>query len=195
MHETPQPQILPMHHDHLEAVLAIEQQVHDRPWSARLFATELDQPGRRYVTAWGQQDGQRRLLGYGGVLLAVDEAHITNVAVDPRARRRQVGSHLVLALLESALDMGATAATLEVGSTNLPAQRLYASFGFAPVGVRPRYYAATGEDAIIMWAHDLDGADAAALLRRRGAELRAGSPLAPEDRAAASPATDREVVG
>lgn len=148
-------QIRSMQHDDIAAVAALERQVHARPWSATLFATELAGPHRCYLTAWASDD-PTALLGYGGVLLAIDEAHITTVVVDPRARRRKVGSHLVRALLESALDMGATAATLEVGVTNLAAQRLYATFGFTPEGVRPRYYEATGEDAIIMWAHDLD---------------------------------------
>ena len=150
--------IRPMRPADIDAVVQIEQQVHPRPWSAALFGTELALLDRRYRTAW---EGEV-LVGYGGVLLAVDEAHITTVAVDPRARRRGIGGRLVEALLEAAVDMGATAATLEVGSANHGAQRLYSAFGFVPAGVRPRYYEATGEDAIIMWAYDLAGPDIAA---------------------------------
>jgi ribosomal-protein-alanine N-acetyltransferase len=39
---------------------------------------------------------------------------------------------------------------------NAPAQELYRRFGFAPAGVRKGYYAETGEDALVMWAHDID---------------------------------------
>ena len=41
--------------------------------------------------------------------------------------------------------------TLEVRESNEPAKALYRRFGFEEEGVRPRYYAETGEDAIIMW--------------------------------------------
>ncbi|HUG83866.1 MAG TPA: ribosomal protein S18-alanine N-acetyltransferase [Euzebya sp.] len=188
------PAIRPMRPEDIAAVQLIEQQVYEQPWSASLFATELAEPNRCYLAAWAEEGAGGGLLGYGGVRLAVDEAHITNVAVAPRARRQKVGSHLVLALLEAAVDMGATAATLEVRTSNRAAQGLYASFGFASVGVRPRYYAADGEDAIIMWVHDLDGMACAALLRRRGAQLRPGPRASAHDASRANLTRDREVV-
>jgi ribosomal-protein-alanine N-acetyltransferase len=72
-----------------------------------------------------------------------------NIAVDPDARGRGIGS----ALLEELFSRGGHDAgyTLEVRTSNAPAIRLYERFGFHPAGMRTRYYADTGEDALIMW--------------------------------------------
>ena len=75
--------------------------------------------------------------------------------LDPRLAPNSV-NHFV-ALSRAAIATGATALTLEVRSSNTVAQELYRRFGFAPAGVRKGYYADTGEDALIMWAHDTDG--------------------------------------
>ncbi|CAN5380971.1 ribosomal protein S18-alanine N-acetyltransferase [soil metagenome] len=167
--------IQPLQPTDLPQVVAIERQVYDRPWSEALFASELAQPTRRYLAARADtRDGADRLLGYGGVMDAAGEAHITTVVVDPDVRRRKVASRLVLALLDAAVAMGTTAATLEVRAGNHGAQRLYSSFGFAPVGVRPGYYAPTGEDAIIMWLYDLGGPECTARLRQRRSALATG---------------------
>jgi ribosomal-protein-alanine N-acetyltransferase len=168
--------VVPMRRRHLRAVMAIEQLVYPRPWSPTLFASEMSQPDtRRYLVA---VDGSRRgwwplqqVVGYAGVMVSVGEAHITTVATHPHHHRRKVASRLLLRLLREARGLGATAATLEVRVNNRGAQRLYAQFGFAPVGVRPGYYAETGEDALIMWAYDIDTEAYAALLRDQEARL------------------------
>jgi [ribosomal protein S18]-alanine N-acetyltransferase len=147
-------EVTPMRRRHLRGVLAIERQVYPRPWSPGLFASELSQRDtRRYLVALSG----RRVVGYAGVMVAAGEAHVTTVAVHPQEHRRKVATRLMLALMEASRELGAEAATLEVRVGNKGAQRLYQGFGFAPVGIRPGYYAETGEDALIMWAHDLQG--------------------------------------
>jgi [ribosomal protein S18]-alanine N-acetyltransferase len=75
--------------------------------------------------------------------------HVMNVAVDPDRRRRGIGTALIGSLLEQ---VGPDAqVTLEVRRSNTGAQLLYERFGFRSAGVRPRYYADNGEDAVIMW--------------------------------------------
>ena len=183
------PHLAPMRRRHLPEVVAIEDRVHVRPWSAGLFESELGHDDRHYLTAWSGRSSAHRhrtLLGYGGVMLVLGDAHITNVAVDPTHQRRGIASHIVLALLETALRRGATAATLEVRADNHPAQRLYSSFGFAPVGVRPRYYPPADpdsdmQDAIIMWVYDIDGPVHRQRLDARRADLGwAPLPAAPQ---------------
>lgn len=179
-------EVAPMRRHHLRRVLAIESRVYPRPWTASLFAAELEQPeSRRYFVAlagagWAPW---RAVVGYAGVLLQVDDAHITTVAVDPGHHRRKVGTHLMLALMRAARDLGAQSATLEVRAANRGAQRLYTAFGFAPVGLRPGYYTDTNEDAVIMWAHDLPSDEIAARLDRQEARLRApgGASGAPDE--------------
>jgi ribosomal-protein-alanine N-acetyltransferase len=58
-----------------------------------------------------------------------------------------------------------------VRASNRRAQDLYRRFGFAPAGVRKGYYQAEQEDAIIMWAHDVDEPDYLARLRSIEADL------------------------
>jgi len=182
--------VAPMRRWHLRQVLAIEQRVYPRPWSAVLFAAEMAaRDTRRYVVALAPREevrGARRLgrkvVGYAGVLVQVDEAHVTTVAVHPEHHRQKVATHLLLALMGEARRLGAKAATLEVRVANRGAQRLYQGFGFAPVGVRARYYAETGEDALIMWVHEIDqpAYDGVLAAQRARLELPGGTSGAPD---------------
>lgn len=173
-----QARLRPMRPRHLRQVLAIEAAVYPRPWTPGVFISELQAgPSRRYhvaLAAPGPDRGLlalRRVVGYGGVLVQVGEAHITNLAVHPREHRRKIASRLLVRLLTDAREMGAEAATLEVRTGNLGAQRLYQAFGFAPVGVRPGYYAETREDALIMWLHELQGDEALRRIQEQAARL------------------------
>ena len=96
----------------------------------------------------------KTVVGYGGLICYGEEAHVTNVAVDPVHHRTKIGSRILHDLILAAVDMGAEAVSLEVRVTNWGAQRLYGRFGFRPVGVRKNYYQEINEDALIMW---LDG--------------------------------------
>jgi len=85
-----------------------------------------------------------------------DDGHITTLTVDPGWHHRGIGTVLLLDAARAAPALGVRHLTLEVRVGNDPAQALYRRFGFAPVGIRKNYYAETGEDAIIMWVHDID---------------------------------------
>lgn len=147
----------PLRAGHLDQVVALEAQVSPRGWSRQVFANELAaRDARRYVVALAD-DEPPAVVGYGGIQVHVDEAHVTTLTVAVAQRRRGIATAMLAALLWHARHHGARSATLEVRSDNVAAQRLYARFGFAPVGVRPAYYAST-DDALIMWAHDVDGA-------------------------------------
>ena len=95
------------------------------------------------------------VVGYGGVWLMVDEAHVTSVAVRPEFRGRGLGQLLMLALFDIALIKQARWLTLEVRISNKGAQELYKKLGFREAGVRPRYYTDNNEDAVIMWSEEL----------------------------------------
>lgn len=144
--------LAPMAVEDLDDVVALEVELHTVSWSRAGFLDELGREGRIYLVA---RDGGQ-LVAYGGIALLVDEAHVTTLAVRPSHRRRGVGRRLLRELLVAARARGATAATLEVRTSNAAARELYRRVGFGPVGVRPGYYADTGEDALIMWLHDLD---------------------------------------
>jgi ribosomal-protein-alanine N-acetyltransferase len=95
-----------------------------------------------------------------------DEAHVTTIAVDPVHHRRKIATRLMLELIKRAREMGAKAVSLEVRVSNWGAQRLYGRFGFRPVGVRKGYYQETNEDALVMWADEIDQPEYARLLER-----------------------------
>ena len=145
--------IEPMCRKHVKSVLRIEEQVYPRPWTAALFHSELAlRPTRGYYVA---RVG-RHLVGYGGIMITLDEAHVTTIAVDPTRHREKIGTRLMLQLAREAIARGATALTLEVRVSNKAAQDLYRRFGFGPVGVRKNYYQEVNEDALVMWVHEID---------------------------------------
>jgi ribosomal-protein-alanine N-acetyltransferase len=153
--------VVPMRRRHLRSVLRIETLVYPRPWSQSLFLSELALRGSRayFVARVG-----RDIVGYAGIMLSGEDAHITTIAVDPEHHRHTIGTRLLLVLTREALARGARHMTLEVRLSNHAAQDLYRRFGFGPVGVRKNYYQETNEDALVMWVHEIDTSDYAALL-------------------------------
>ncbi len=95
------------------------------------------------------------IIGYGGLWLTVDDAHITTIAVDPQHRGFGVGELLLNGLIDAAYELRAQMLTLEVRVSNSVAQRLYVKYGFQPAGNRPHYYTDNGEDALIMWTESI----------------------------------------
>jgi len=144
--------IEPMTVDDLPAVHAIERASFAVPWPDDAYRNEL-RTNRlaSYVVA---KVGDA-LVGFAGLWIMVDEAHVTTFAVHPRWRRRGIGERLLLVLLELSAARHAREATLEVRLSNVAARRLYEKYGFRPVGIRPRYYSDNGEDALIMTTDDL----------------------------------------
>ncbi len=131
----------------LDQVLQIETRSFPTPWSRKAFVSELTRNRYAYYIIAQMDD---RVVGYGGMWVIGDEAHITNIAVDPECRRRGIGKRLLQELLDRARDFGARSVTLEVRRSNVAAQRLYEGQGFEARGVRKGYYTDTGDDAIVM---------------------------------------------
>ncbi|MEX2183831.1 MAG: ribosomal protein S18-alanine N-acetyltransferase [Chloroflexota bacterium] len=143
----------PMRLDDLPAISAIEQASFASPWPPNAYRSELE--SNRLANYLVVRAGGR-IVGYGGMWLMVDEAHITTFAVHPAWRRQRIGERLLIAFLDLAVERGAHEATLEVRLSNLPARRLYEKYGFRPVGLRPRYYSDDHEDALIMTTEPLE---------------------------------------
>jgi [ribosomal protein S18]-alanine N-acetyltransferase len=165
----PTVRVVPMRRRHLRAVLEIDRKVYPRPWSLSLYQGELAMAEHRRVYLVARVG--RQVVGHAGLTHAADQGHVTTVAVDPAWQGRGVGARLLVVLFRAAVAGGATSLTLEVRSGNDVAQRLYRRFGFVDAGVRSGYYAETGEDALIMWAHEVASPAYAALLDRVEAEL------------------------
>ena len=93
-------------------------------------------------------------VGYGGMWMILDEAHITNICAHPEYRRMGIASAVLEWLIRTAGQKGADRITLEVRVSNVAAMHLYENFGFHVCGKRNSYYSDNGEDAYILW---LDG--------------------------------------
>ena len=159
--------LVPLRRRHLRSVLKIESQVYPLPWTLTLFMSELSLRTSRYYIA--ARVGPS-VVGYAGLMYAADEGHITNIAVDPAWQRHHIGSRLLLNVARTAPRFGAKHLTLEVRVSNGAAQALYGRFGFRTEGLRKNYYAESNEDALIMWARDIDTPEYAGRL----AEIEAG---------------------
>jgi ribosomal-protein-alanine N-acetyltransferase len=150
----------------LPAVHDIEHASFSTPWPDDAYRSEIE--SNRLATYLVARDGDE-VVGFAGIWLMVDEAHITTFAVHPDWRRRGIGERLLLTLLDVSVARHAREATLEVRLSNVAARRLYEKYGFRPVGLRPRYYTDNGEDALIMTTEPL-GSEA---MRERIERLRA----------------------
>ena len=146
------PVVEPMRMGDVAAVLEIERLSFSSPWPAYAFEQELTANRLAHYVVARLGD---RVVGFGGIWLMVDEAHITTFGVHPDHRRRGVGRHLLLRLAELAIELGSTRMTLEVRISNEPAQLLYSSFGFRVAGRRIAYYSDDGEDALVMTTPEL----------------------------------------
>jgi ribosomal-protein-alanine N-acetyltransferase len=98
----------------------------------------------------------RSIVGYAGIWVMTDEAHITTIASHPNVRGQGVGEFLLVALTHRGMEIGARWMTLEVRASNAVAQNLYRKYTFKEMGVRRRYYSDNGEDALVMWTDALD---------------------------------------
>jgi ribosomal-protein-alanine N-acetyltransferase len=136
-----------MRREHLPAILDIEGEVFKTPWSEEMFVQELEERllSRSYVALEGS-----RLVGYMISWLLRQELHLINIAVVPGRQRAGIGSKMLRYLVDLAVGEGRRFITLEVRESNDAAIRLYESFGFKRIGVRPRYYQEDGENAVVM---------------------------------------------
>jgi ribosomal-protein-alanine N-acetyltransferase len=139
--------------DDVAAVHEIERLSFRTPWPSYAFEQELR--GNRLAHYIVARAGER-VVGFAGVWLMVDEAHITTFGVHPDWRRQGIGRQLLLNLVELSRTIGARRMTLEVRASNEAAQALYRAYGFEVAGRRPRYYTDDGEDALVMSTPELD---------------------------------------
>jgi ribosomal-protein-alanine N-acetyltransferase len=116
------------------------------PWLKS--ARPRDETASRYARQY--------VVGFSGIWMMVDEAHITNIAVAQEYRRKGIGELLLIATIDLAREFKATTMTLEVRASNTIAQKLYSKYGFINMGVRHGYYLDNKEDAIIMSTEDIN---------------------------------------
>ena len=134
----------------LDRVLLIEGSSFPHSWSRQSFESEI---GRNHLAEYRVARLQGQVVGYGGIWVILDEAHLTTLAVDQPHRGQGIATALLSELMDSARRLGANKMTLEVRPSNLVARHLYEQFGFMVKGVRKKYY--LDEDALLMTRDEL----------------------------------------
>jgi ribosomal-protein-alanine N-acetyltransferase len=155
----------PMRWEDVPSVMDIERESFPLPWSSYTYRHELtENKNSHYIVvrsrvpeadrrAWWRRLlrlGVLPIIGYGGLWLIADEAHISTLAVAKKYRGRGLGELLLAKMIDQAMGMNAAMVTLEVRVSNHVAQNLYRKYGFVITGTRPRYYRDNDEDAHIM---------------------------------------------
>ncbi|SMO94458.1 ribosomal protein S18-alanine N-acetyltransferase [Melghirimyces algeriensis] len=133
--------------DDLSAVLRVEHASFATPWPREAFYNELVYNRLAHYKVV-EKDG--RVVGYSGMWLVLDEAHVTNIAIHPDLQGQGIGEQALEDLMKSARKSGAHHMMLEVRASNHIAQNLYRKKGFQPIGIRPHYYTDNQEDAVMM---------------------------------------------
>jgi [ribosomal protein S18]-alanine N-acetyltransferase len=158
----------PMQLPDVGAVHEIERLSFRTPWPAYAFEQELrGNRLARYVVARAGE----HVVGFAGIWLMVDDAHVTTFGVHPDWRRQGIGRQLLVNLVELSTAIGARRMTLEVRASNEAAQALYRGFGFDIVGRRLRYYTDDGEDALVMTTPELDDSRMTAIVEAQRQRL------------------------
>lgn len=136
-------------HD-VNEVYEIEKQSFTLAWTKEAFEQEMLKNEFAYYVLAETQEG---VVGYCGMWLVMDEAHITNIAISPKERGKKFGEALMKEAIETAKAQGAKLMTLEARVSNIAALNLYRKLGFQNGGIRKGYYTDNQEDAIVMWVN------------------------------------------
>ncbi|TFW18023.1 ribosomal protein S18-alanine N-acetyltransferase [Duganella callida] len=139
----------PMREADLADVFALEQSVYPYPWSMANFVDSL----KSQYQAWVLRERDGGLLGYFLLMIAVDEAHLLNVAVSAEKQGQGLGRFLLNQAVACARGLGMESVLLEVRPSNTRALEIYERYGFKQIGRRRGYYPAADqqrEDAIVM---------------------------------------------
>jgi len=139
--------IHPMQLDDVDAVMEIENQAYEFPWTVGNFR---DCMRSNYYCCVYRQD--ERCVGYAVMSIITGEAQILNVCIDPAMHGQGLGRRLLQHLIATAGRENADTLFLEVRISNWAAYCLYISMGFNETGLRPGYYPAKDgrEDAMVL---------------------------------------------
>ncbi len=141
------PTLRPMQECDLVRVIDVELRAYEFPWTLGIFGDCL----RAGYCCWSLLLGEQ-LIGYGIMVVILDEAHILNICVDPAYQRRGYAQRILDQLMQLAVRHHASIVFLEVRPTNLTARYLYTRNGFSQIALRRGYYPAREgrEDALVL---------------------------------------------
>ena len=139
---------------HVDSVAELEKKTFPVPWSKKAFEDELKNKLAKYIVAIDEES--ERVIGFGGMWQIINEANITNIAVDEQYRNKGIATAIMNKLEEIAIAEEMIGLTLEVRVSNMKARSLYTKLGYKLEGIRKEYYEDNREDALIMWKYLID---------------------------------------
>lgn len=134
---------------HTPQIRALWKDSYERPWSIDSLEQALTNASYLSLGHFMEKD----LIGFCLLQNLGEEAEIHALVVHKDHRQQGIGSHLIKTSIKRLQDTGVHSVFLEVRVSNKPAQNLYESHGFNPIGRRKNYYPnPTGghEDALIL---------------------------------------------
>ncbi len=131
---------------YVDAIYKISKESIPQGWSLDAFYKDLKREGSFYSIAI--IDGMP--VGFAGIQKVLDEADLTNIAVDKNYRNTGIATVLLKQIFDYCVQNSVKSINLEVRETNTAAIKLYLKMGFKECGIRKRYYSNTGEAAILM---------------------------------------------
>jgi len=139
-----------MKEEDIDQILEVEHASFTTPWSREAFYNELH---NNKFAVYIVLEEDKKVIGYCGAWIVIDETHVTNLAILPEYRGKKLGEALLRKMMSVATEMGAKSMTLEVRVTNHVAQSLYRKLGFQNGGIRKNYYSDNQEDGLVMWVN------------------------------------------
>ncbi len=135
----------------IKSVAELEKQCFSQPWSENSLKESLESKSYYFLVA----EEVDEVIGYMGITIILEEADVTNIAVNSKYRRQGIAETLIHCMFQDCKQKGIQAMTLEVRVSNEPAIQLYKKMGFCSAGIRKNFYQKPIEDAMIMWKYQL----------------------------------------
>jgi len=131
----------------LAEVAALEKSLYSFPWSIGNFRDSVNAG----YDCWTVTHGEA-VIGYAILMIALDEAHLLNVAIAAEWQAQGIGRGFLDHMIGVARSASCQIVYLEVRPSNLSARHLYRKMGFHQIAIRPEYYPAVGgrEDALFL---------------------------------------------
>ncbi len=141
-----QTEIREMSVDDLDDIVKLEHDLFTTPWSRRSIQTSLEHGAGISLVI----EAEKKLIGYAFLIIVLDEAHLTNIAISGKYQKQGIGQKFIEYIIENVRVINCKYIFLEVRASNIPAINLYRKNGFFNVGIRKEYYTDNKEDAILM---------------------------------------------
>jgi len=130
----------------IDLLVSLEAGIFSDPWPAEAFSEGLESGNHTFLVV----EAEKQVVGYASFYIEMGEGRLTNIAIIPEFRRKNIAKRLLEYILEIVKKAGCKYIFLDVRPTNKAAISLYSGFGFCEVYRRPEYYSNPTEDALVM---------------------------------------------